>query len=149
MPRLMSFAKTVDQIRNRTKTVTRRDGWGWLEPGTILWACEKTMVLQKGETATKICKIRVDDVQREEVRDVLCTTCDGNGKRNGVDEEHDCEVCGGTGASPSDDVERKDFDDMTGAEFVEFFKSELGVAPGDMITRIEFRYLKNEAENDE
>ena len=47
--RLMSFSETTDQIRARTKTVTRRDGWDNLRPGERLWAVEKAMGLRKGQ----------------------------------------------------------------------------------------------------
>ena len=53
MPRNMSFSLTTDQVRNRTKTVTRRLGW-WknkhgkrlLQVGDIVNACVKCMGLQ-------------------------------------------------------------------------------------------------------
>ena len=37
----MSFSTTTDQIRNRTKTVTRRFGWWKIRKGTPLIAVEK------------------------------------------------------------------------------------------------------------
>jgi len=36
MPRNISFALTTQQVRNRTKTVTRRAGWLFLKAGDIL-----------------------------------------------------------------------------------------------------------------
>jgi len=47
--RNMSFFLTTDQIRNKTKTVTRRDGWLFLKPGDIVQACVKCQGLKKGE----------------------------------------------------------------------------------------------------
>ena len=41
MPRNMSFMITKEQVRNRTKTVTRRLGWAFLKPGDIVNAVEK------------------------------------------------------------------------------------------------------------
>jgi hypothetical protein len=29
----MSFMLTIDQVKNKTKTVTRRTGWTFLKPG--------------------------------------------------------------------------------------------------------------------
>ena len=55
----MSFSMTTEAVRNRTKTVTRRFGWGDLKPGTLLWAVEKGMGLKKGEHVKKLGLIRV------------------------------------------------------------------------------------------
>ena len=59
----MSFMLTTDQIRNKTKTVTRRLGWWFLKPGDILNACEKCQGLKKGEKINKLCQIRVVSVK--------------------------------------------------------------------------------------
>jgi len=59
MPRNMSFMLTTDQIRNRTKTVTRRFGWNHIKVGEILNACEKCQGLKKGEKIVKLATIRV------------------------------------------------------------------------------------------
>ena len=63
----MSFSLTTEQVRNKTKTVTRRQGWKSLKPGDILNACVKCMGLKKGEKVEKICQIRVVDVRREPI----------------------------------------------------------------------------------
>jgi hypothetical protein len=55
----MSFALTTEQIKNRTKTVTRRIGWGFLNPGDIVNACVKCMGLKPGEKVQKLAQIRV------------------------------------------------------------------------------------------
>ena len=47
MPRNMSFSMTTEAIRDRSKTVTRRLGWSFLQPGDLLWAVEKGMGLKK------------------------------------------------------------------------------------------------------
>lgn len=36
----ISFQRTAAQMRERTKTVTRRLGWATLQPGTLLHAAE-------------------------------------------------------------------------------------------------------------
>ena len=59
MPRNMSFFITTDQIRNKTKTVTRRLGWKFLKLGDIINACVKCQGLKKGEKVEKICQIKV------------------------------------------------------------------------------------------
>lgn len=43
MPRNMSFSLTTQQMRDRTKTVTRRKGWEFLRTGDIVNACVKCM----------------------------------------------------------------------------------------------------------
>lgn len=44
----MSFALTTDQVRRRTKTVTRRMGWRRLKPGTLLQPIVKGQGIPKG-----------------------------------------------------------------------------------------------------
>src|SRR5579872_1923017 len=63
--RNISFAMTTEQIRKRTKTVTRRVGWRWLQPGTELQAVVKSRGLRKGEKVEKLCVIRVKSVRLE------------------------------------------------------------------------------------
>lgn len=65
MPRNMSFFTTVEQVRNKTKTVTRRLGWWFLKPGDILNAAEKCQGLKKGEKIKIICQIRVANTHME------------------------------------------------------------------------------------
>lgn len=50
----MSFALTVRHVINRSKTVTWRVGWSWLQPGTLLQPVLKAQGLKKGERVTKI-----------------------------------------------------------------------------------------------
>ena len=59
MPRNMSFMLTSDQIKNKTKTVTRRTGWAFLKSDDIVNAVEKGMGLKKGEKVKRICQIRI------------------------------------------------------------------------------------------
>lgn len=47
MPRNMSFAMTTDQIREQSKTVTRRFGWWFLKSGDVVCGVEKAMGLKK------------------------------------------------------------------------------------------------------
>lgn len=58
MPRAMSFALTKEQIRNRTKTVTRRLGWQLLKPGDLIVAVEKVRGLKKGDKLKKVGLLR-------------------------------------------------------------------------------------------
>ena len=71
MPRNISFSITTEQMRSRTKTVTRRLGWKNLKPGEIVNAVEKSMGLKPGEKIKRICQIRIVDVRREQLADML------------------------------------------------------------------------------
>lgn len=61
--RNISFAMTTQQIRDRTKTVTRRLGWKTLRQGEVLNAVVKCQGLKKGEKIEKLATIRVTDVR--------------------------------------------------------------------------------------
>ena len=113
--RLMSFALTTDQIRSRTKTVTRRIGWKTLKPGTLLQPVEKSQGLKNGERVTTIGgPIRVVAVDRVVLGDI----------------------------SPQD-VYREGFPTMTPREFVEMFKRHNGGLRDQMVTRIQFEYVED------
>lgn len=63
--RNMSFMLTTQQIRKRTKRVTRRLGWEFLKPGDLVCAIEKGQGLKKGETVKRLAVLRVTSVRRE------------------------------------------------------------------------------------
>ncbi|MEO1417516.1 MAG: hypothetical protein AAFW00_19690 [Bacteroidota bacterium] len=113
MPRNMSFAQTIPQVRNRTKTVTRRVGWKFLQPGTIICAVEKAQGIKKGELK-RICMIEITKVSFEPLWKI-------GGEHNGCAKEG--------------------FPDMTPFQFVKFFAETFKVDPSDTITRIEFEYV--------
>jgi hypothetical protein len=71
----MSFMLTTEQIKNQTKTVTRRLGWWFLKPGDLLWACEKCMGLKKGEQIKKLCLVRVVSVSKEPLSRIDAEDC--------------------------------------------------------------------------
>lgn len=110
--RLMSFSATTRQIRDRSKTVTRRIGWLHARPGQVLCAVEKAQGLKRGEKVKRLCCIRIDDVRREPLN-----------------------------AITADDVIKEGFPDMTPAEFVALFMSINKCPAGQIVTRIEFEYL--------
>jgi hypothetical protein len=114
--RLISFSHTTDQIRRRTKTVTRRTGWAWLQPGTLLCAVVKSRGLRPGERIKRLAALRVKKVEREPLRRIL---------RHGRPE-----------------CRREGFPDLAAREFVEMFcRTHRGCQPSSIITRIEFEYL--------
>lgn len=52
--RNMSFAMTKKQILNKSKTVTRRFGWWFVNPGLVFQPVEKCMGLKPGEKMVKL-----------------------------------------------------------------------------------------------
>lgn len=119
MPRNMSFSMTTDQVRHRTKTVTRRLGWKNLKPGQILNACVKCMGLRPGEQVERICKIRVRSVIRLELAAMLNQAGNGEATAEG-------------------------FPQLSNAEFVQMFCRSMNCEPWHVVTRIEFEYVDEE-----
>ncbi len=139
MPRRMSVAMTQQHVIGRTKTVTRRKGW-WLDkhgrhlvkPGDHLILVDRVMGFKKGERATVLAEVEVVSVRRESLR-VLADWC-------GDDEYR--EQCA--------EIRREGFDpDVIGpAAFVHrFFVKAQGMSFDDDVTRIEWRYLDDEADD--
>lgn len=112
MPRNMSFMLTTDQIRNKTKTVTRRVGWEFLKPGDVLNACVKCQGLKKGEKVERICQIRVLSVREEPLT-----------------------------AITHDEVKKEGFPNLGTWTFVAMFCREMKVDITVKVNRIEFEYL--------
>lgn len=122
----MSFRLTTEQIRNRTKTVTRRRGWGFLKPGDLIQAIEKGQGLKKGEKVNRLAVLRVVDVRHEPLNRMVTDLDYGieECKREGF--EHDKRL-----RWPS--------------EFVSFFcESHRPCEPHFLVTRIEFKYVDDE-----
>lgn len=103
---------TTDQIRNRTKTVTRRLGWGKLRAGQLLCGVVKGMGLKPGEQIERLAVIRVMNVRRETLNDIT-----------------------------QEEVVREGFPDMPVALFQSMFIEHMGCSPFDVVTRIEFQYV--------
>lgn len=116
MPRLMSVALTEEQVRARSKFVTRRLGWEYLCEGDRLWLCRKVMGRRKGEPLVRITLVEVVSVRRERL--------------DAIDQA---------------DVDAEGFPDRDPAWFVGFFCStHKGCEPTSMVTRIEWKYLDAE-----
>lgn len=122
MPRNISFALTTNQIRNRTKTVTRRLGWKNLKPGQILNACVKCMGLKPGEKIEKLATIRVVDVRQESLAE--------------MDQESDCPLNYGTS-----EAIKEGFPLLGGCGFVSMFCENMKCSDTTVVTRIEFEYV--------
>jgi len=128
--RNISFSLTTDQIRNRSKTVTRRMNWLKLKAEDRLQACVKCMGLKPGEKLQKLAVIEVVSVRREKLNTLL-----------GVPQS---EVAGDfyTPSEARDEINAEGFPLLTAAEFVKFFcASHKGCTPETDVTRIEFRYV--------
>ena len=109
---------TTEQVRLKTKDVTRRMGWENLVPGTYLQAVVKGQGIRPGEKIERICTIRVTAVRRERLDAMLAKS--GYGRA---------------------ECRREGFPAMRPIEFVEFFcRGHKGCTPGSMVTRIEFEY---------
>jgi hypothetical protein len=111
----MAFSLTTAQMRERSKTVTRRMGWEYLLPADLLQAVVQGMGLKKGEKVEKLGVIRVVDVRREPVNSIL--------------------------DNPADLV-REGFPNMPPAQFVTMFCEAHHCLPTTIITRIEFQHLE-------
>lgn len=118
MPRNISFALTTQQFRDRTKTVTRRLGWKSLKPGDILCGCVKCMGLKPGESIERLGLIRVTDVRRETLSNMI------SNRNYGLKE-----------------AKKEGFPDYCGPTFVAMFCKHMGGSHDQFVTRIEFEYL--------
>lgn len=116
--RNMSFFLTQDQIRNQTKTVTRRMRWEFLVGKvTLIQPIVKGQGLKKGEKVEKIeLPIRVISARREWLSHV--------------------------NAYPLE-TQKEGFPDMTGDEFIAMFRKHHGLKEDTIITRIEFEYTES------
>lgn len=65
----MACSMTIAQVRDRSKTVTRRaeNSWKNLKAGDIITLVEKGMGLPKGAKVVPICQVRIVDVRVESI----------------------------------------------------------------------------------
>ncbi len=112
MPRNMSFFITTKQVRNKTKTVTRRLGWKFLKVGDILNAVEKCQGLKKGEKVKKICQIQTLKTNWQKLHFMTWAEC----KKEG-------------------------FPEMSPDEFVTMFCKMNKCDPWTEVNRVEFGYI--------
>lgn len=122
MSRLMSVTLTEAAVVARQKTVTRRLGWEYLEPGDRLTLCRKVQGRRRKdgtvEPLVRLAEVEVVSVRRERL----------NAIRN-------------------DDVAREGFETdpndprAPSEQFVSFFVKNMRCWHGEEVTRIEWRYL--------
>ena len=112
--RNMSFSMTTEQIRGKSKTVTRRLGWKFLKVGDFVRPVVKGMGLKKGEKVETIRgPLLILDVRRESL-DMVAAEALATAKEG--------------------------FPHMGAFEFIAMFCKHMKVKPETMITRIEFEY---------
>jgi hypothetical protein len=98
----------------RTKTVTRRMGWDSLKAGDKILAVEKGMGLKKGEKSIPIYPIVIVSVKKEPLNKVTLK-----------------------------EVELEGFDGQSIDWFIDMFcKSHKGCTPTSVVSRIEFKEVK-------
>lgn len=117
--RNMSFALTTQQVRGKSKDVTRRLGWLHLKPGEVFQPVMKCMGLRPGEKIERIGGAVVTvSTRREPLR------------RMTDDQEYGRDEC-----------RREGFPHLSPAEFVTMFcDSHRGCTPESVVTRIEISY---------
>ena len=112
MPRNMSFAMTTEQVKNRTKDVTRRFGWEFLKPGDKVWAVKKAMGLKKGEKVERLTLIEIVSITSEPLNHIT-----------------------------QDDVIREGFPEWAPWQFINFLVKHYKCERTKPVNRIEFKYL--------
>jgi hypothetical protein len=133
MPRQMSFSMTVEAVRSRSKTVTRRTGWDSLKPGDLVWAVEKSMGLKKGEKVNKLALLRVVSVEWEPLSWLL-------------EDSHYTYYSGRNGGryDAVAELAREGFPELHPIEFVTMFCETNNCFEDDLVNRIEFEYVDPE-----
>lgn len=117
--RNMSFMLTTEQVRNRTKTVTRRLGWEFLSHGNLIRAVEKCQGLKKGEKMKHLAFLKVERVRRER-----------------LDAIHNYDARDG-------ELAKEGFPQMSPIEFESMFMAtHRPCRPDWLVTRIEFSYVE-------
>lgn len=119
--RRISFKLTQEQIRRRTKTVTRREGWEDAKPGEVLLGVDQVQGLKKGQKPVELAVIELISVRREPLDALL-----------------DRAVYSEDAAQA--DVAAEGFPMKTPDMFVRHFCGAMGVEPSVLITRLEFKY---------
>jgi hypothetical protein len=113
----ISFSKTIPQINDFSKTVTRRNGWWKLSPGIVLQAVEKGQGLKLGEHVKLLHKIQVLSSRAEPLNALTASPKYGE-----------------------QEVIKEGFPEMTPDQFVQMYCDLNKCQPSTIVRRIEFRH---------
>ena len=109
---------TVHQYRDRTKSVTRRNGWAFARVGDIANGCEKCQGLKKGERIKVMGQHQFTDLRWEPLRRMIDDPAYGR-----------------------KEVILEGFPEMTPEEFVEMYIRHNGGSPDQLVHRMAYKYL--------
>lgn len=116
--RNISNTLTILQMRARSKAVTRRLGWDFLRTGDLLMSCEKCQGLGPGGKLVRITPIVVVGNRHEPLNRMIKETAYG-----------------------AQEAALEGFPELSGAEFAKMFCGHMGCDPGQMVNRIEYRFI--------
>jgi hypothetical protein len=162
----ISFATTTDQVIRREKAVTRRFGWGGVEPDQHLQGVNKCQGLKPGEHPVKLAEIIVLDSQWEPLNEIIkrpvrkaksarewaaCRRCCRFAHYHLSKDEWTCGsganlefCCGYTECPGIHDVDLEGFSHMTPVQFVEMLlRSNRKATEETPVNRIVFEYASN------
>lgn len=118
--RNLSFALTTQQMRDRSKTVTRRKGTFWakaLRPGDLVCAVEKSQGVKRGGIV-RLGVIRIVSVRVEPLDDIRWCV----------------------GSLLVEETTAEGFPGMNSRDFVSMFIRHMGGDGDQIVTRIEFEH---------
>ena len=116
----MCFFLTTEQIRQRTKTVTRRLGWKFLKPGERFRAVRKAQGLKKGEKIEVLAVLECVSNVQEWLYEII-----------------EYPVRGARA-----EVSLEGFQCMPEQNFVSMFCKHMDCTPSTIVNRIEFKYVE-------
>lgn len=116
----MAFSLTTAQIRDGSKTVTRRTGWADLKPGQLFCGIVKGMGLRKGTKVERLAILRCVSNTPEPLNKLIADPAYGRSE-----------------------ARKEGFPQMNGERFVIFFcRSHKGTDSSSIVNRIEFEYVR-------
>lgn len=108
----MSFKLTLEQFKNKTKTVTRRVGWQMISKGDIICGVKKVIGFKKGEKMERLGLIKIISSRREPLNEITKADCILEG-----------------------------FPEMEPKDFIKMLCESGKIQPHESVTRIEYEYL--------
>lgn len=115
MPKNMSFALTLRQFKDRSKTVTRRFGWNFLKAGQIVCGVEKGQGIKKGQLK-RIGMIRIISIRNEMLCEITPSDCAKEGFPEMTPEDFTLMLCKYSGHNREQRVNRIEFEHINSKE---------------------------------